>query len=127
MFSPFITEQGFFMRDDRSAEAAHYRRLYAQKQWRHLRKQVLLRDLYRCQHPGCGKHLTGGRSHHSSAVVHHVKAHKGDLDLFYDASNLQSVCWSCHSGAIQSEEALGYDTTIGPDGWPTDPAHPSVK
>ena len=115
------------MRDDRSADAAHYRRLYAQKQWRHLRKQVLLRDLYRCQHPGCGKHLTGGRSHHSSAVVHHIKAHKGDLDLFYDASNLQSVCWSCHSGAIQSEEALGYDTTIGPDGWPTDPARPSVK
>ena len=40
--------------------------------------------------------------------------------MFYDPSNLEVVCWSCYSGAIQSEEVLGYDTTIGADGWPVD-------
>ncbi|MFZ9078868.1 MAG: hypothetical protein ACO23H_10065 [Alphaproteobacteria bacterium] len=42
--------------------------------------------------------------------------------LFY----MQSVCWTCHSGDIQSTEALGYDSTIASDGWPVDPRHPSV-
>ena len=35
--------------------------------------------------------------------------------------------WQCRSGAIQSEEVLGYDGTIGQDGWPVDPKHPSAK
>ena len=36
------------------------------------------------------------------------------------AALIEAVCWQCHSGAIQSEEALGYDKTIGLDGWPVD-------
>ena len=62
----------------------------------------------------------------TEAVLHHKKPRKGNLTLFHDPSNLKAVCWSCHSGAIQSEEALGYDTTIGADGWPVDGKHPSV-
>ena len=53
-----------------------------------------------------------------------ANAHKGDLALFYDPTNLRAVFWSCQSGVIQSEEALGYDTTIGADGWPVDENHP---
>ena len=45
---------------------------------------------------------------------------KSLTSLFNDLVNLESVCWRCHSGAIQSEEALGYDVTIGADGWPVD-------
>lgn len=71
--------------------------------------------------------LTDGRRSPRSAVVHHVKPHKGDVELFYDLENLQCVCWECHSGAIQSEEILGYDRAIGHDGWPVDPKHPGVK
>lgn len=115
------------MTDHRSDDAEQYRKLYFTKVWRTLRGQVLLRDGYRCQHKGCGVNLTSGRRQRNSAVVHHVTAHKGDLDLFYDISNLLAVCWRCHSGDIQSGEALGYDTEIGADGWPTDPAHPMVK
>ena len=59
--------------------------------------------------------------------VHHREPHRGDETLFYDALNLEAVCWQCHSGAIQSEEALGYDATIGADGWPTDPKHPGTR
>ena len=49
----------------------------------------------------------------TEAVLHNKKSHKGNLTLFYDPSNLKAVCWSFHLGAIQSEEALGYDATIG--------------
>ncbi|MDA8636405.1 hypothetical protein N9L70_08495 [Rhodobacteraceae bacterium] len=45
---------------------------------------------------------------------------------FNDPANLESVCWRCHSGAIQSEEALRYDTTIGADDRLRDPNYPSV-
>jgi len=108
----------------RTPEAAEYRKLYQGKAWRTLREQALLRDAYSCQHKGCGVALKRGRTSPRSAVVHHIKAHKGDLDLFYDINNLQSVCWSCHSGDIQQIETKGFDTAIGEDGWPIDPSHP---
>jgi 5-methylcytosine-specific restriction protein A len=113
------------MKDEwRTAEAAEYRKLYSTKQWRILREQALLRDGFRCQHKGCGVILKRGRTSPRSAVVHHIKPHKGDLELFYDINNLSSVCWTCHSGDIQSIEGKGFDTEIGEDGWPTDPNHP---
>jgi 5-methylcytosine-specific restriction protein A len=83
---------------DRSAEAREYRRPYYTKQWAVLRREALTRDGYQCQR--CRVILTNGRRSPRSAVVHHIKAHKGDMVLFYDLSNLQAVCWQCHSGAI---------------------------
>lgn len=109
----------------RSAEAAEWRKLYQTKQWRILREQALFRDAFRCQHKGCGVILTRGVKKPNSAVVHHIKPHKGDADLFFDINNLQSVCWMHHSGIIQSTEHRGFDVTIGPDGWPDDPKHPA--
>jgi len=111
----------------RSDAASQYRALYSSKRWRALRAQALTRDLFRCQRPGCGVQLTAGRSDKTSAVVHHVQPHKGDLELFFDLGNLEAVCWSCHSGEIQSEEKLGFDSTIGADGWPVDPRNPAAK
>lgn len=111
----------------RSSNANQYRKLYSAKPWRELRLKILLRDLYTCQIKGCGVPLVAGRSDPRSAVVHHKQPHKGNLTLFYDHDNLEAGCWSCHSGAIQSEEALGYDATIGADGWPVDQKHPSVR
>jgi len=111
------------MEEWRAPEAAAYRKLYGGKQWRALREQALLRDLFKCQHKGCGAMLKRGRNSPQSAVVHHLTAHKGNLDLFYDIDNLQSVCWACHSGDIQSIEHRGFDVTIGEDGWPIDPKH----
>jgi 5-methylcytosine-specific restriction endonuclease McrA len=107
----------------RTPEATEYRKLYQTKQWQQLRRRVLLRDGYRCQHKQCGALLKRGRTDARSAVVHHIIAHKGDLDLFFDYNNLVSTCWKCHSGDIQSIEARGYDTQIGENGWPIDPKH----
>jgi hypothetical protein len=80
-----------------------------------------------CGLNACNVNLTNGRSDPRSAIVHHKQPHKGNLTLFYDPNNLEAVCWSCHSGAIQSQETLGYDTAIGTDGWPVDAKHPSVR
>ena len=43
------------------------------------------------------------------------------------AALIEAVCWQCHSGAIQSEEALGYGTTIGADGWPVDENYLTIR
>lgn len=117
----------FLIMSDRSLEYEQYKLLYYTKSWASLRQTILARDLYTCQLVGCGVALTSGRDKPNSAVIHHLKPHKGDLELFFDPDNLQSVCWRCHSGKLQSIEALGYDTTIGNDGWPIDPKHPSAK
>ena len=71
--------------------------------------------------------LTSGRSDLRFAIVHHDKPYKGNLTLVYDPSNLEATCWSCHSGAIQSEETLGYDKANGVDGWPVDDRHPTAN
>ena len=112
---------------DRSYQYEQYKLLYNTKPWKALRQTILARDLYTCQLVGCGVALTSGRNKKNSAVIHHRKAHKGNLELFFDPDNLEAVCWSCHSGKLQSIEALGYDTTIGNDGWPLDPKHPSAS
>jgi 5-methylcytosine-specific restriction enzyme A len=109
----------------RAPEADEYRKLYKLKAWQRLREQALLRDAFTCQRCKC--FLKRGTTEPQSAVVHHITAHKGNTDLFFDLDNLQSVCWSCHSGVIQSEEARGYSTEIGDDGWPIDSNHPGAK
>ena len=111
----------------RTPEAAVYRKLYGLKAWRVVRAKALLRDLYTCQHKRCGVSLKKGRTQPQSAVVHHLKPHKGNHDLFFDLDNLQSVCWSCHSGDIQSSEARGFDVGVNSSGLPTDPNHPFNK
>lgn len=40
----------------------------------------------------------------TATTVDHIRPHKGDQLLFWDKSNWQALCTSCHSGAKQSEE-----------------------
>lgn len=58
----------------------------------------------------------------AATVADHVVPHYGDIDLFWNGE-LQSLCGSCHSSAKQSEERVGYSSTIGVDGWPVDSRH----
>jgi hypothetical protein len=62
-----------------------------------------------------------------ATVANHRQPHKGDKRLFYDATNLESLCKRHHDGDVQSMERKGYSDRIGPDGWPVDPAHPSNR
>jgi len=60
-------------------------------------------------------------------VVDHVIPHRGDRDLFFDPSNLQTLCPDDHDRNKQREEARGFSEERGPDGWPMDPEHPANK
>lgn len=39
-----------------------------------------------------------------SALVDHIKPHKGDRALFWDRRNWQPLCRPCHNGWKQSQE-----------------------
>lgn len=68
-----------------------------------------------CMHDG---RVTAAR------IVDHVTPHKGNIDLFYDYENTQSLCKAHHDGSKKSEEHRGYSSAVGDDGWPRDERHP---
>lgn len=104
-------------RDYRSAEAAEYRKLYKTAQWQALRAQRLgLEPLCRCC---AAKGLVVPAS-----VADHIKPHRGDIALFFDINNTQSLCAPCHDIDKGHIEAHGFSKAIGADGYPTDPKHP---
>jgi 5-methylcytosine-specific restriction protein A len=74
-------------------------------------------------HPLCAFCLASGELV-PARVADHIVKHNGDARLFYE-NELQSLCWNCHERRKKSIETLGYDKTIGVDGWPVDPLHPS--
>ena len=59
-----------------------------------------------------------------ATVVDHIRAHKGNEALFFDANNLASLCKTHHDSSKQKAEARGVQE-IGGDvqGIPIDPAH----
>ena len=51
-------------------------------------------------------------------IVDHIKPHKGDVALFYEPSNLQSLCKHHHDSAKQMIENGKVVVTYGVDGYP---------
>lgn len=55
----------------------------------------------------------------AAVIVDHIIPHKGDMELFWDESNWQGLCVSCHSSDKQRLEKSGRTGhAIGEDGWP---------
>ena len=77
--------------------------------------------------PCCIPCEQSGRDCVPATIVHHKIEHKGDPVLFWDESNLESVCPSCHSGHIRVSEHVGYSQACDADGFPIDPRHPANK
>ena len=71
-------------------EAALNRKLYADVAWRSARKRFLK------AHPLCADCEDLG-VFVEAVEVDHIKPHKGDRKLFWDRSNWQASCKSCHS------------------------------
>jgi len=61
---------------------------------------TLERDLFTCQHADCGRL----ECNTSLLVCDHIKPHRGDERLFWDPSNLQTLCKSCHDTVKQAAE-----------------------
>lgn len=90
--------------------------LYNSKSWFRLRHHQLQSQPLCVMCDALGK-LT------PATVVDHITPHKGDLQLFSDPANLQSVCKPCHDKAKQIQETKGHLIGGKPDGMPIDPNH----
>jgi 5-methylcytosine-specific restriction endonuclease McrA len=81
------------------------------------------RAVYLFKHPLCVMCQANGHVM-AATVVDHITPHKGNIILFWDQSNWQSLCKPCHDGHKQSIEKGGAGRS-GCDaaGMPTDKAH----
>lgn len=91
--------------------------LYATTAWRHLRARHLR------EHPLCVDCLTLG-AYTPATVVDHIRPHRGNLQLFLDPANLQSMCKPHHDCTKRFEERHGMSPGCDVDGNPLDPRHP---
>jgi len=95
-----------FLNDDKAAVSRardrqhEHRAWYKTQAWRRLRWKILMRDLFTCQMPGCGRL----EANTSQLVADHKKPHRGDAGLFWDEANLWCLCKSCHDSTKQAEE-----------------------
>lgn len=90
--------------------------LYHTRTWKQLRANHLrLHPLcVKCEESGF---LTPGNT------VDHVIPHNGDMDLFADPTNLQTLCAPHHSRDKQLEERKGVVPGADEAGLPLDPKH----
>lgn len=84
------------------------------------------RRFYLSEHPLCVMCMKKGDVT-PAAVVDHIIPHRGDQQLFWDRSNWQSLCKPHHDSSKQAEEAHGFSSEIGLDGWPIDAKHPANR
>jgi len=62
-----------------------------------------------------------------ATVVDHIRPHEENAELFWDESNWQSLCSSCHSGLKRKQERHGYTQAADLNGVPIDEGHPWNK
>lgn len=75
---------------------------YNTRQWKDLRDACLIRDLYTCQNPTCGK-MYGTQP--GMLHVDHKIPHRGRRDLFFcGLDGLQTLCVHCHVAFKQKQE-----------------------
>ncbi|MGQ7243697.1 HNH endonuclease signature motif containing protein [Salinicola sp. V024] len=91
--------------------------LYKKYRWQQSRKRYLF------EHPLCAFCLDDD-IYMQATVVDHIIPHRGNLALFWDESNWQGLCATCHSSTKQRMEKGG-SRFIGcdADGRPFDPKH----
>lgn len=78
--------------------SAGYHHLYFTKRWKQLRaKQLIIEPFCReCAKRGIRTRATD---------VDHIKPHRGNKRIFFDDTNLQSLCHSCHSRKTIAERS----------------------
>ncbi|PTT89011.1 HNH endonuclease [Pelomonas sp. HMWF004] len=96
-----------------------FKHLYNSARWKRMRARQLEAE------PLCRMHEALHQLVQAT-VADHIKAHRGDEELFFDPENLQSLCKPCHDAHKQAQEhnANGILRGAGHDGRPLDLAHP---
>ena len=80
------------------------------------------RATYLGEHPTCAECAKAGQVTAATVVDHRVP-HRGDLTLFWDSSNWQSLCKPCHNSHKQRLEKSGRIVGCDESGLPIDPNH----
>jgi 5-methylcytosine-specific restriction protein A len=88
-----------------------WRHLYSRARWKALRHYQL------ANHPLCAFCLRR-EVVEVATVVDHIIPHKGDVVLFHDPDNLQSLCKRCHDRDKAAEERGSSVVYYGVDGYP---------
>jgi 5-methylcytosine-specific restriction protein A len=99
------------MSDARSLQAEQWQKLYWTARWKRLRSRQLSAK------PLCTMCQAAGKLT-PATVADHIKDHKGDVALFFDPANLQSLCATHHNSTKQRIEGGRKLSAIGADGWP---------
>lgn len=87
-------------RDRERGRSQIWRAWYKTPDWRRLRLDTFRRDGFTCQMTGCGR-VEGNLGR---LVCDHVRPHRGDRALFFEPTNLQTLCKPCHDSRKQAEE-----------------------
>ena len=74
--------------------------------WQKYRKSFLMK------HPFCESCLKRGQITNAT-VVDHIVPHKGNYRLFWDESNHQALCATCHNRKTATEDMASWDTNQG--------------
>lgn len=93
------------------------RRLYDSVRWRKASK------LFLSNNPLCVFCERMGRLS-SANLVDHIIPHENDYNKFWDQSNWQGLCYTCHSGIKRRIDLHGFTSACGVDGLPFDTKHP---
>lgn len=100
---PELTDERYCKKHKQETEKTYgkscrpYSHLYNSSRWRKLRRQFLIK------HPLCAECRRLGVIN-PSRVVDHIKPHQGDESLFWDETNLQALCKSCHDRKTAKED-----------------------
>lgn len=111
---PLAPEQVNVM--SRRVTPSTYASPYNSKRWRTERLEHLRNE------PFCRFCAEQGRMI-PAAVIDHIKPWRGDLSLFWNRANWQSLCKTCHDGAKQRFEKSGHLIGSNAAGMPLDPNH----
>lgn len=103
-------------RDDRSAEAQVWRRLYKTARWQGIRRAQL------AAHPLCRTCLQQKRTTRATVCNHLDKNAKATVEGFY-AGPFSSECGPCHDAVVGRDERRADagklpTRAFGADGWP---------
>jgi len=93
------------------------KRLYDSVTWRRMRERQL------AKHPLCSMCLSKGLTVQAS-IADHIIPHHGDRKLFFDPTNLSSLCQPCHDNRKRQIEHHGYSQACDAEGLPVDITHP---
>ncbi len=64
------------------------------------------RRIWLARYPLCAEHLRQGETA-PAEVVDHIVPHKGNMKAFWDQSNWQSLCTTCHNAKTAKEGGFG--------------------